>query len=84
MLVIIKRWLVMVVSLLVLALYDHDAEPLLPLVDPQLPPRLEQLELLTLKDLQIEYFVIIPIIMQHNVVITIFILLLLILKPIMR
>ena len=74
----------MVVSLLVLALYDHDAEPLLPLVDPQLPPRLEQLELLTLKDLQKEYFVIIPIILQHNVVITIFILLLLILKPIMR
>ena len=74
----------MVVSLLVLTLYDHDAEPLLSLVDPQLPPRLEQLELLTLKDLQKEYFVIIPIIMQHNVVITIFILLLLILKPIMR
>jgi hypothetical protein len=36
---------------LVLALDDHDAEPLSPLVDPQLSPRDETMEFNTLEDL---------------------------------
>jgi hypothetical protein len=36
---------------LVLALDDHDAEPLSPLVDPQLSPREETMEFHTLEDL---------------------------------
>jgi hypothetical protein len=51
------RWLSGWLACLVLALDDHDPEPLLPLVDPQLPPRAEALELLALKDLHREKWV---------------------------